>query len=459
MSKQDLHSVAVLGSGESGMGAVRLAVKQGLSVFLSDGSAIAEAKKDELTKLGVAFEEGGHSLDKIVAYKEVVKSPGIPNSAAIIKEIKAASVPVISEIEFASRYTGAKLIGITGSNGKTTTTLLTTHILKSAGLNAASAGNVGNSLSDLLASGAAHDIIVLELSSFQLDDIDTFKPDVAVLLNITPDHLDRYNYQMAEYAAAKYRLFENMGESDLIILNQDDSWVVKGAQSSPARIQPVSVQGRVLGHGAFSEADCLILDTEKEIEVIPTGYLPLIGKHNHYNQMAAILAALEVGVSFPEIINALGSFKNAAHRLENAGVVNDITFINDSKATNVDAVFYALDAIEAPIVWIAGGVNKGNDYSQIKALVQQKVHTLICMGKDNAHLKDEFSGDVSVLTETLSAAEAVKAAFEHAQEGDVVLLSPACASFDLFKNYEDRGDQFKAAVKELKDVQPKMKQI
>lgn len=459
MSTSPKYSVAVLGSGESGIGAVRLAVKQGLSVFLSDGGVIAEEKKAELSKLKVAFEENGHTLAEVLAAAEVVKSPGIPNKASLIQEIKKAGVSVISEIEFASRYTDAKIVGITGSNGKTTTTLLTTHLLKSAGLKVASAGNVGNSFSDLLCQDAKYDIIVLELSSFQLDDIKDFRPDVALLLNVTPDHLDRYDYEMSKYADAKYRLFENMKDQGLVIFNEDDEWVLKGVQKLACRFQAVSVKNRVLGYGAFSESDYLILDTEREIEVIPTGYLPLLGKHNSYNQMMAILAALEMGVFFPAITSALGTFKNAPHRLEKSGNIQDITFINDSKATNVDAVYYALDAMKEPVVWIAGGVNKGNDYSQIKALVQQKVHTLICMGKDNAHLIDEFSDDVSVLIETTSAAQAVKEAFDRAHAGDAVLLSPACASFDLFKNYEDRGDQFKAAVKELSIVQSKAQEI
>ncbi|UXP30742.1 UDP-N-acetylmuramoyl-L-alanine--D-glutamate ligase [Reichenbachiella agarivorans] len=453
MNTGSKHSIAILGSGESGMGALRLAVKQGLSVFLSDGGSIAEAKKAEITALGANFEEGGHSIELIKKYPEVVKSPGIPEKAQIIKDIRAAAIPVISEIEFASRYTSAKIVGITGSNGKTTTTLLTTHLLKSGGLHVESAGNVGNSFCDLLLN-ATPDVIVLELSSFQLDDIAAFKPDVAILLNVTADHLDRYNYKMANYAAAKFRIFENMTENGLAITNADDAWVFGQVAKLATRQNLFSVQNRIHG-GAYFDADHLIFDTEKDIEIIPTDELPLIGKHNYYNQMAAILTAIELGVSFHDIVKGLKTFVNAAHRLEKVAVIEEVTFINDSKATNVDAVFYALDAMNADVIWIAGGVNKGNDYAQIKSLVQTKVKGLVCLGTDNAHLIDEFSTDVEKIEEVQSAEAAIHLAFEWAKSGDIVLLSPACASFDLFKNYEDRGAQFKAATLKLKESQSK----
>ncbi|PIB34423.1 UDP-N-acetylmuramoylalanine--D-glutamate ligase [Reichenbachiella sp. 5M10] len=434
------------------MGAVRLAVKQGLSVFLSDGGAIAEEKKIELAALSVAFEEGGHTLDTLCVCVEVIKSPGIPTTAAVILGVREAGVPVISEIEFASRYTTAKIVGITGSNGKTTTTLLTTHLLRHAGIDVQSAGNVGNSFSELVMEHSPA-VIVLELSSFQLDDIVTFQPDIAVLLNVTPDHLDRYQYDMARYAAAKYRLFENMTDEGLVIANTDDALVVQGLTQVSSRIQPVSLQERVYG-GAYFDMDHLIFDTEKDIEIIPADELPLIGKHNHYNQMMAVLVAIEMGVPFGDLLGGLRTFVNAPHRLEKVATVEGVTFINDSKATNVDAVYYALDAMESSVIWIAGGVNKGNDYKQISDLVKDKVKGLVCMGKDNVHLTDEFS-EVAAVTEVQSASEAVARAFDMARAGDTVLLSPACASFDLFKNYEDRGDQFKAAVLQLKEVQSK----
>ncbi|WP_255416026.1 UDP-N-acetylmuramoyl-L-alanine--D-glutamate ligase [Reichenbachiella sp. MSK19-1] len=446
------HSVAILGSGESGMGAARLAVSHGLSVFLSDGGSIAPEKTIALKSLGVDLEENGHTVADLIKCKEVVKSPGIPDTAPVVQAIKAAGIPVISEIEFASRYTDAKIIGITGSNGKTTTTLLTTHLLKGAGVDAKSAGNVGNSFSELLLDGDP-DVVVLELSSFQLDDIANFKPDVAVLLNITPDHLNRYDYDMSKYAAAKWRLFENMTEDGLVIYNQDDEWSSKGVAEVTARKQAISVMQAVTSGAYFSQGQ---LNFTEEEEVILTDELALIGQHNYYNQMAAILAAMELGVSFQYILSGLQSFVNAPHRLEKVGVVNDVTYINDSKATNVDAVYYALDAVDTPIVWIAGGVNKGNDYAQIKSLVQERVTTLICLGKDNAHLIDEFSGDVEQIIEVSSAAEAVTIAYQNAKPQESVLLSPACASFDLFSNYEDRGDQFKREVFELKTSQSKV---
>ncbi|MEO9964854.1 MAG: UDP-N-acetylmuramoyl-L-alanine--D-glutamate ligase [Reichenbachiella sp.] len=451
------HSIAILGSGESGMGALRLATKHGIRAFLSDSKTIPVHKQRIIESLGARFEENVHTLDELVKYDEIIKSPGIPDTATVIVELKKAGKAIVSEIEFASRFTNAKIIGITGSNGKTTTTLLTTHILKGAGLKVASAGNVGNSFSDLLVDSDP-EVVVLELSSFQLDGIADFRPDIAVMLNITPDHLDRYNYNMDEYADAKWRLVKNMSEGSHFIFNKDDQMIADRVERDTAKYTKLDFTTRTkTSNGAYFLEGYLIFDCEKIIQIVPIEDLPLLGRHNQYNQMAAILAAIHLEVSFGDIMKALTSFKNAPHRMELAGYVNDIPYINDSKATNVDAVYYALDAMTRPVVWIAGGVNKGNDYDQIKNLVINKVNTLICMGLDNAHLIDEFKNDVNQLIEVRSAEEAVARANDLAQPGEVVLLSPACASFDLFNNYEHRGDQFKSEVEKLKQSKESIK--
>jgi len=445
------QSVCILGSGESGMGAVRLAVKQGLSCFLSDGGAISKKNKKELRALGVDFEEKAHTINLIKANTEIIKSPGIPESAQVIQNIRQVGLPIISEIEFASRYTDAKIIGITGSNGKTTTTLLVTHLLQTARLDAQSAGNVGNSLSNLLLHQSPS-IIVLELSSFQLDDIDQFEPEIATVLNISPDHLDRYENQMGQYADAKFNIVKNMNESDVFIYNADDEYVQERINGLSVQMKPIRLNEFVMD-GAYSEHGYAIFNSDESSQVCSQHDLPLVGNHNLYNQMVAIQIALEVGVNFGQIIKGLSTFKNAPHRLEQVAEIESVRFINDSKATNVDAVFYALDAMQSDVVLIAGGVNKGNDYSQIKSLVRDKVRALICLGTDNKHLLDAFSDYVELLREVDSAEEAVKEAFKLSTIGGVVLLSPACASFDLFESYEDRGDQFKEAVFELKKLE------
>ncbi|SMD32746.1 UDP-N-acetylmuramoylalanine--D-glutamate ligase [Reichenbachiella faecimaris] len=444
------HSVAILGSGESGMGALRLAAKHGLKIFLSDSKTIPVHKQRLIESMGASFEEGTHTLDRLINYDEIIKSPGIPETAAVIVELKKAGKSIISEIEFASRYTDAKIIGITGSNGKTSTTLLTTHILKEAGLKVASAGNVGNSFSDLLVDQSP-DVIVLELSSFQLDGVIDFRPDIAMILNITPDHLDRYNNDIELYADAKWRLIKNMNKGTHFIFNQDDEMITKRVKSSELSCDKLQITTRSkTSNGAYFLEGYLIFDCEKLIQIVPIEDLPLLGRHNQYNQMAAILAAIQLEVPFGDIMKGLSTFKNAPHRMELIGYIQDIPYINDSKATNVDAVYYALDAMTRPVVWIAGGVNKGNDYAQIKTLVKNKVNTLICLGTDNAHLTEEFRNDVNILMEVKSAEEAVTRANELAQPGEVVLLSPACASFDLFNNYEHRGDSFREEVLKLK---------
>lgn len=444
------HSVAILGSGESGMGALRLAAKHGIKAFLSDSKTIPVQKQRLIESLGARFEEGKHTLDELLKYDEIVKSPGIPDSATVVVELISSGKSVISEIEFASRFTNAKIIGITGSNGKTTTTLLTTHILKGAGLHVASAGNVGNSFSDLLVDEDP-DVIVLELSSFQLDGVAEFCPDIAILLNITPDHLDRYEQDIDQYADAKWRLVRNMKAEGQFIFNADDQMIVDRVKSNNLRCEKIEITTKSKSkNGAYFLEGYLIFDCEKLIQIVPIEDLPLLGRHNQYNQMAAILTAIQLEVPFGEIMKALATFKNAPHRMELIEYVQDIPYINDSKATNVDAVYYALDAMTKPVVWIAGGVNKGNDYSQIKNLVTNKVNTLICLGKDNAHLINEFKTDVNLLIETRSMEEALSKACELAQSGEVVLLSPACASFDLFENYEQRGELFRREVLKLK---------
>lgn len=445
-----IHSVGILGTGESGMGAMRLAHKKGLDVFVSDFNTIIDSTKEELTDLGIAFEERQHSLDRLSKCDQIVKSPGIPDSAAIVLKLKEAGMSVISEIEFAFQYAKSKIIGITGSNGKTTTTLLVEHLLRTAGIDCAAGGNLGTSFAQLVAEREP-EVLVLELSSFQLDGINSFKPDIAILLNITPDHLDRYEYSMDKYADAKFRLIENMNSGDMFIHNLDDQIIADKFKSHPSQVHQLEITTTSKTRdGAYWLENHLIFDCEKGIHLLPAEELPLVGRHNLYNQMAAVLAAIQLDVSFNEILKGLRTFINAPHRLEKVAVIDGIQFINDSKATNVDAVYYALEAMDQPIIWVAGGVNKGNEYSQIKSLVQRKVKSLICLGTDNAHLIDEFKTNISGIKEAASAEEAVKMAFATANAGDVVLLSPACASFDLFDNYEQRGDLFKAAVMKLK---------
>ncbi len=407
--------------------------------------------------MGYDFEEGAHTLVILLQYDEIVKSPGIPDTAKVITDLKASGKPVISEIEFASRFTNAKIIGITGSNGKTTTTLLTTHILKTAGLNVASAGNVGNSFSGLLVDENP-DVIVLELSSFQLDGIMDFRPDIAIILNITPDHLNRYAHDINQYADAKWHIVKNMLEGNQLIFNSDDQLITDRVNQEELHFEKVAITTKnKVSNGAYFSEEYLIFDCNKLIQIVPIGDLPLLGRHNQYNQMAAILVAIQLETPFREIMKALSTFKNVPHRMELVGYIREIPYINDSKATNVDAVYYALDAMVRPVVWIAGGVNKGNDYGQIKNLVISKVSTLICLGVENAHLINEFKHDVNTLIEAGSAEEAILRAHELAQAGEVVLLSPACASFDLFDNYEQRGDLFREEVLKLKKVKEPVK--
>ena len=449
------NNIVILGAAESGVGAALLAQAKGHAVFVSDRGPIQADYKEKLIRAGIEFEENQHTLEKILQAHEVVKSPGIPEKALVIKALREKKIPIISEIEFASRHTKAKFIAITGTNGKTTTTLLTHHLLKSAGFHVGLAGNIGYSLAELVLADQ-YEYYVLELSSFQLDDIKDFHPWIALLLNISPDHLDRYEYSLQKYADAKMRIAENLGMEDYLIYNADDENTARFLPTAfmTCFILPFSLHHRPDYHLAGYYEDECTLRVHLPIEDIHPDRVsiegsPLIGQHNRQNMAAAILAARVVGASPAEIEQGLATFQNAAHRLQLVGEVNGVQFIDDSKATNVEAAWYALDGIKKPIVWIAGGTDKGNDYASLVELARQKVGALVCLGVDNAKLRAAFEGAVPHLEETQSMADAVRRAAALATPGDVVLLSPACASFDLFKNYEDRGQQFAAAVRDL----------
>jgi UDP-N-acetylmuramoylalanine--D-glutamate ligase len=452
-----MSRIVILGAAESGVGAALLAQAKGHAVFVSDRGAIQDAYKEKLTRAGIEFEENQHSTERILQADEVIKSPGIPEKAPIIQQLREKGIAIISEIEFAGRYTQAKCICITGTNGKTTTTLLTYHLLQSAGLSVGLAGNVGYSLAEQVIENK-FDYYVLELSSFQLDDTHDFQPWIAVLLNITPDHLDRYDYSLAKYAEAKLRIARNLDSSGHFIYNADDAVTSRYFQSAflETNLLPFSLHRH---SGSFRAAyfttetrlcTTLAPDLEQDNSVeIDTTHSPLIGQHNKQNTMAAVLAARLAGLSARQIEAGLATFRNADHRLQLVAEINGVRFINDSKATNVEAAWFALDGIRQPIVWIAGGTDKGNDYSSLLHLAETRVKALVCLGVDNEKLKATFGPLVPQLEETRSMAAAVQRAAALAAPGDVVLLSPCCASFDLFKNYEDRGRQFAAEVQVL----------
>ena len=441
--------IAILGAGESGIGSAVLARKMGYEVFVSDAGRIPEKYRTELVDRGIAYEEGGHSFERLGEAGEVIKSPGIQPNASVVAYLHKAGVPITAEIDFAGRYTKAMIIGITGSNGKTTTTLLMHHLLKKAGLKAGVGGNVGTSFARQVAEGD-QDYFVLELSSFQLDDMRDFRTHIAILTNITPDHLDRYENRFENYVDAKFRILRNQRETDSFIYCLDDAGTRKGLESHRpvARQYPFSIREQV-ACGAYLEDDRLIIKTEKNTFNMTIAELALQGKHNVYNSMAAAIAAKVLDLRNEVVRESLGDFKNVAHRLEHVGKIQGIEFINDSKATNVNATWYALGSMTTPVVWIAGGVDKGNDYSMLKPVVREKVRAIVCLGKENGKIHDAFEDDVDIIVNTLSAREAVGVAYHLAAKGDTVLLSPACASFDLFKNYEDRGNQFKEAVRQL----------
>ncbi|WP_343668631.1 UDP-N-acetylmuramoyl-L-alanine--D-glutamate ligase [Chitinophaga sp.] len=440
----------ILGAGESGIGAALLGKQQGYDVFVSDGGTIKDIYKQELAVNHIPFEEGQHSWDVILGADEIVKSPGIPEKTELMKKIRAKGVPVISEIELAYRFSkDAKIIAITGSNGKSTTTALTFHIFETAGLNAAMVGNIGLSYARVVATAPA-DYYIVEVSSFQLDDIVEFKPNVAILLNITPDHLDRYGYKMENYVASKFRITMNQGPEDFFVYCKDDQEINNYLKKQT--IYSTSIPFTImepLKQGGFMVNDQVNIQVNDEPVIVSMYDLALKGKHNLYNSMAAGIAGRTMEIRKEKIRESLTSFKSLEHRMEYVATVRGVDFINDSKATNVNSLWFALESMETPVVLIMGGVDKGNDYSAIRDLVKEKVKAIICLGIDNAPIQDALSKDTPVMVDTRSMKEAVDAAFQHAEKGDVVLLSPACASFDLFKNYEDRGKQFKEAVREL----------
>jgi UDP-N-acetylmuramoylalanine--D-glutamate ligase len=439
----------ILGAGESGVGAAILAQKQGYAVFVSDNGIIKEKYKEELNKYQIEWEESGHSTEKILKTSLVVKSPGIPEKAPVVKEIRKLNIPIISEIEFAGRYTQAKKVCITGSNGKTTTTLLTCEILKRAGLNAGLAGNVGNSFARQVAE-QDYDVFVIELSSFQLDDMYDFKADISVLLNITPDHLDRYNYEMQNYINSKFRVIQNQTEDEYFIYCADDPVICNELKKRniKATMLPFSLEP-VEGNGAGVENGKINIHINQKQFSMSILDLALQGKHNTYNSMAAGISGMVLEIRNDRIREVLSDFQGVEHRLERFLKVHGIEFINDSKATNVNSTWYALECMDKPVVWIAGGVDKGNDYTMLYDSIRHKVKAIVCLGVDNSKLHEAFGDVVTNIIDTNSMAEAVKSAYYLARNGDVVLLSPACASFDLFENYEDRGRQFKIEVRNL----------
>jgi UDP-N-acetylmuramoylalanine--D-glutamate ligase len=441
--------LVILGGGESGVGAAILGKQKGYEVFVSDKGEISKKYIKVLLNNGIEFEEKKHTERIILNATLVVKSPGIPDTVPLVLKLKQNGVPVISEIEFASKYTEATIVGITGSNGKTTTTLLLHHILKCANLNVGVAGNIGDSFAQQVAE-ETHDSYVLELSSFQLDGIANFNSHIAILTNITPDHLDRYEYDFEKYIASKFKITKNQKETDYLIYDADDeairNWLKKN--KTRAKLVPFSLE-KELEYGAFLKNKTITININKETLKMPISTLTLKGKHNVKNAMAATMAAQLLKVRKEAIKESLESFEGAEHRLENVAKIYGVEYINDSKATNVNATFYALECMDKQTVWIVGGVDKGNDYNDLLPLVREKVKAIVCLGLDNEKIKNMFGNVVDIIVETAGAEEAVKVAHKLSEKGDAVLLSPACASFDLFENYEDRGRQFKAAVRSL----------
>lgn len=442
-----MKKIIILGGGESGVGAALLAKAKGSEVFLSDKGLLSAQYKDILAQNDIPFEEGEHTESQILSADEVIKSPGISDKVELIKKLHSLKISVISEIEFAARYTKAKIIAITGSNGKTTTTLLTYHMLKNAGLNVGLAGNVGESFAKQVIEDS-FDYFVLELSSFQLDNCYNFKADIAILLNITPDHLDRYNYEFQHYIESKFRVLQNMNASDdFIYFQESEALAGELLKHNDLTVNhlPISLVGKT-SQGGYLENATLKVNYKNETFEFPQAELPIKGSHNVINSLAAILVSKSLGLTDEQITSGLKSFQSVEHRLEPCGEIKGVKYVNDSKATNVDSVFYALGSFDEPIILIMGGVDKGNDYRQIEQMVIQKVKALICMGKDNSKLLEFFGKKVPMIFSVDSLHKAVQLSADLSTEGDVILLSPACASFDLFKNYEDRGRQFKQAV-------------
>ncbi len=442
-------NIVILGAGESGVGSAVLAKAKGFNVFVSDHGTIADNYKKELNDHQIPWEENGHTETKILSAGEVIKSPGIPEKAPIIVAIKEMAIPVISEIEFACRYTQAFMIAITGSNGKTTTTLLTYEILKRAGLNVGLAGNVGKSFAKQVAT-EKFEYYVLELSSFQLDGMFNFRADIAVLMNITPDHLDRYEYKFENYVASKFRILQNMTQNQKLIFCQDDEVIVSHLRELNPDIEllPFTLNEKVL-QGAYLDGNTMVIKYNNSEFTMDIKELALQGKHNTYNSMVAGVAANVLKIRKETIREVLTDFKGVEHRLEPVIKVHKIEFINDSKATNINSTWYALECMKRPTVWIVGGIDKGNDYEKLLPLVKEKVKAIVCLGVDNTKIHQAFDGQIKTIVDTKSMDEAVQTAYYLATNEDVVLLSPACASFDLFQNYEDRGRKFKQAVRNL----------
>jgi UDP-N-acetylmuramoylalanine--D-glutamate ligase len=442
--------LVILGAGESGVGAAILAAKEGYRVFVSDAGMILEKYKTVLSEKGIEYEEGKHSEERILEADEVMKSPGIPEKSSLVMKIRSRGIPVISEIELAYRHKGgSRIVGITGSNGKTTTTSMTYHICKHGGLDCAMVGNIGISFAKQVAEDPKQWYIA-EISSFQLDDIKDFRPDIAILTNITEDHLDRYEYRFENYIRSKFSIIKNQTKTDYFIFCADDPIIGQhikefSFQSNPL---PYTMQ-KEPNPGGFIRNGQMSLQTGNETLKMSIYDFALKGIHNQYNTLAAGLAAVTIGIRKDKIREAVQSFESLEHRMEYVSTVRGVEFINDSKATNVNSTWYALESMQKPVVLILGGIDKGNDYSLMRDLVKEKVKAIVCMGLDNRKIHDAFQNDVPVIVDTSSAREAVKSSFQLAAKGDIVLLSPACASFDLFKNYEDRGNQFKEAVRDL----------
>ena len=446
-----MSRIVILGGAESGVGAAVLAKVKGHDVFLSDKGKIADKYIATLREWNIPFEEGKHTEELILNADEVVKSPGIPGTVPMVQKLRAQGTHIVSEIEFASRYDSAKKICVTGSNGKTTTTSLIYYLLQNAGLNVGLGGNIGKSYAYQVAT-EHFDYYVLEISSFQLDDVYDFKPDIAIITNITPDHLDRYDHKMENYVAAKFNITKNLTRDDCFIFDSDDDITVGHLDNIILRCKMLPfTQEKEVEQGAFLRDDKIVLRYEEEETDLYLQELALGGKHNVYNSMAAALAAKATGIDNAVIRDSLHTFQPIEHRLEPVLSIKDVLYINDSKATNIDSAWYALECQKRPVVWIVGGTDKGNDYSILNDLVREKVKAIVCLGVDNRKIHAAFEGMVGSdnITDALSAEEAVQKAAKFAVEGDVVLLSPCCASFDLFKNYEDRGAQFKAAVRAL----------
>lgn len=443
--------LVILGAGESGWGSALLGITKGFETFVSDGGNIKPEYIEKLNKTGVDFESGKHTESKILNADLIIKSPGIPEKAEIIKKAKSAGIKIISEIEFASQYTNAKLIGITGTNGKTTTTMLTYHILKTNGINVGLAGNVGKSFAAQVAENDFENYVI-ELSSFQLDGMINTKINNAVLTNITPDHLDRYDYKLENYINSKFRITQNQSESDNFIYCDDDELTIRNLNlnKGKAKAFPFSIHHEVQ-NGAFLNGNEIIVrlnNFNKEF-IMPINQLTISGKHNIYNSMAAAIVANSYEIRKESIRQSFSDFKNVEHRMEWVARIKGVDFINDSKATNVNSAWYALESMDTPVVWIVGGTDKGNDYTMLLPLVKEKVRVIVCMGVDNTKIHQAFGNDVDLIINTENAEDAVNAAYRFADKGDTVLLSPACASFDLFNDYQDRGNQFKRFVKQL----------